>query len=240
MDKTNRTEETSEVAKTDNKTPRTDELSEEARAVTKDFAAHDNKKSGALCLAGYTAKALDNTLQMGAVGKLPTDAESNNAPYKKAKLDYGIGSISMRVIEDKDVGTTKEHRLVAKTLSMGPELDNCSVSHRGLRVGRLTCRTTCRTRQQSTRRCRRNRRRRHQAGLSARARALRAHLRTGEGYASTAYLIACTAQLRGHHAAYRICGTPPTAPAHKARSCKGQGGLAHLDLSQMARFSPES
>ena len=55
------------------------------------------------------------------------------------------------------------------------------------------CRTRCRTRQQSARRCRRNRRQRHEASLSARAHALRAHIRTGEGYAFKAYLIAYTA-----------------------------------------------
>jgi hypothetical protein len=62
-------------------------------------------------------------------------------------------------------------------------------------AARLTrlCRTTCRTRQQSARHCRRNRRQRHEASLSARAHALRAHGRTGEGYAFKAYLIACTA-----------------------------------------------
>ena len=62
-------------------------------------------------------------------------------------------------------------------------------------AARLTrlCRTTCRTRQQSARRCRRNRRQRHEASLSARAHALRAHGRTGEGYAFKAYLIAYTA-----------------------------------------------
>ena len=62
-------------------------------------------------------------------------------------------------------------------------------------AARLTrlCRTTCRTRQQSARRCRRNRRQRHEASLSARAHALRAHIRTGEGYAFKAYLIAYTA-----------------------------------------------
>ena len=62
-------------------------------------------------------------------------------------------------------------------------------------AARLTrlCRTTCRTRQQSARRCQRNRRQRHEASLSARAHALRAHIRTGEGYAFKAYLIAYTA-----------------------------------------------
>ena len=62
-------------------------------------------------------------------------------------------------------------------------------------AARLTrlCRTTCRTRQQSARHCRRNRRQRHEASLSARAHALRAHGRTGEGYAFKAYLIAYTA-----------------------------------------------
>ena len=62
-------------------------------------------------------------------------------------------------------------------------------------AARLTmlCRTTCRTGQQSARRCRRNRRQRHEASLSARAHALRAHIRTGEGYAFKAYLIAYTA-----------------------------------------------
>ena len=64
--KTSRTEETSEVAKTNNKTPRTDELLEGARAVIKDFAAHDDKKSGAVRLTRYTAKALDDTLSTGA------------------------------------------------------------------------------------------------------------------------------------------------------------------------------
>ena len=36
-----------------------------------------------------------------------------------------------------------------------------------------------------------------------------------------------------HHAACRICGAPPTAPTHKARSCKGPGELTHPDLGQM-------
>ena len=58
-----------------------------------------------------------------------TDADGNNKPYKKAKLDYGsISSRSMRVVEYKDIGTTKAHHLVTKTLSMGHDLDNCSVS----------------------------------------------------------------------------------------------------------------
>ena len=98
------------------------------------------------------------------MGKLLTDADGNNAPYKKAKLDCGIDSRSIRVIEDKDVGTTREHCLVAKTLIMGHDLDDCSVSHRGL--DRLTCRTTCRARQQSARHCCGNRRQRHQPSLS--------------------------------------------------------------------------
>ena len=128
---------------------------------------------------------------MGAVGKLPTDTNSNSKPYKKAKLDYGGGSRSMHMTEDKDAVTTKEHCLVAKVLSMTHNLGDCSVPHRGL--GRLMCRMTCRTRQQSAGCCRRNRRQRHQARLSACARALHAHLQTGEGYSSTAYLTAYTA-----------------------------------------------
>ena len=72
------------------------------------------------------------------MGKLPTDTNSNSKPYKKAKLDYGGGSRSMHMTEDKDAVTTKEHCLVAKVLSMtGPDLNDCSVSHRGL--DRLTC-----------------------------------------------------------------------------------------------------
>ena len=149
-DKTSHTEETSDVAKTDNKAPRTDELSEGAHAVTKDFAARDNNKSGAVGLTRHTTKAL-HTLKTGAVGKLPTDTDGNNKPYKKAKLEYGIGSRSTRVIEDKDTAMTQEHRLVAKTLNMSHNLDDWSVSCRG--PDRPTCRTTCRTKQQSVRRC---------------------------------------------------------------------------------------
>ena len=68
-----------------------------------------------------------------AVGKLPTGTDSN----KKDKLDYAIDSRSMRMIEDKDRGTAKVHCLVAKALNMSPDLDDCSVCHRGL--GRLVC-----------------------------------------------------------------------------------------------------
>ena len=64
-----------------------------------------------------------------AVGKLPTGTDGNT----KDKLDYGIDSRRMRVIEDKDEGTAKVHCLVTKNIS--PDLDDCSVSHRGL--GRL-------------------------------------------------------------------------------------------------------
>ena len=84
-DKINRTKEASEVANTDNKTPRTDERSEGAHAVTKDFAAHDNRKSGAARLTRCTTKAHNDKLKTGAVGKLPTDADGNRKPYKKAK-----------------------------------------------------------------------------------------------------------------------------------------------------------
>ena len=65
------------------KSTRTDELLEEACAVTKDFAAHNNRKSGAVRLARSTANALNNMLDMGVVGKLFTDTNSNNKPYKK-------------------------------------------------------------------------------------------------------------------------------------------------------------
>ena len=75
--KANHIEETLEVAKMDNKSPCTDELSKTksrsrkgAYAVTKDFAAHDNKKSVAVDLTRYTAKALNDTLKTGEVGKL--------------------------------------------------------------------------------------------------------------------------------------------------------------------------
>ena len=69
--------------------------------MTKDFAAHDIKKSRAVRLTRYTAKALNDTLKTVEVGKLPTNADSNNMPYQKAKLNYGINNRSMRVIEDE-------------------------------------------------------------------------------------------------------------------------------------------
>ena len=34
-----------------------------------------------------------------------------------------------------------------------------------------------------------------------------------------------TLRLRGHHAAYWTCSAPPTAPTHKAQSCKGAGRI---------------
>ena len=77
----------------------------------------------------YTTKALNGMPVMDAVGKLPTDADGNNAPFKKDKLDYSIGSRSMRMIENNDVGTAKVHCLVAKSLNMSPDLNDCSVSH---------------------------------------------------------------------------------------------------------------
>ena len=63
----------------------------------------------------------------------------------------------------------------------------CGAAH----LARL-CHMTCQTRQQSARRCRCNRRQRHEASLSARARALRARIQTGGGCAFQAYLIAHT------------------------------------------------
>ena len=63
------------------------------------------------------------------MGKRPNDADGNSAPYEKAKLDCSIDSRSMHVIEDKDVAPTKEHRSVAKMLSMSPNLGDCSVPH---------------------------------------------------------------------------------------------------------------
>ena len=68
-----------------------------------------------------------------AVGKLPTDTDGT----KKDKIDHGIDSRSMGVIEDKDEGTAKVHCLVDKALNMSPDLDECSVSHREL--DRPTC-----------------------------------------------------------------------------------------------------
>ena len=97
--------------------------------AVKDCAAHNIKKSRTVRLARYTAKALNDTLKMDVVGKLTTDADGNNAPYKKAKLDDSIDSRSKCVMEDKDVGMAKESRLVAMTLSMSPSLDNCSICH---------------------------------------------------------------------------------------------------------------
>ena len=97
-----RTEEASEVAKAD-KTPCTNELSEGAYAANKDFAAHNMKESGAVHLTRNTATSTPMT---DAVGKLPTDTDGN----KKGKLDYGIDSRSMRVIEDKDEGTAMRAR----------------------------------------------------------------------------------------------------------------------------------
>ena len=219
-DKTNHTEETSEVAKTDNKAPCTDELSEEARAVIKDFAAHDNKKSGAVRLTRYTAMALNDTLKTGAVGKLPTEADGNSKPYKKAKLDYSSGSRSMRVIEDKEVGTTGEHHLVAKASSMSHDVEDCRVSRRGL--GRLTCHTACRTRRQSVGRCRRSQMQRHQGSPSAHVCALPPTYRQVRVMPLRLTSMR-TVRLRGHCAAYRICGTPPTASTHKTWSCNTPG-----------------
>ena len=73
--------------------------------------------------------ALNGMPVTDAVGKLPTDADGNNAPYKKDKLDCSIGSRSMYVIENNDVGTTKVYCLVAKSLNMSPDLNDCSISH---------------------------------------------------------------------------------------------------------------
>ena len=160
---THRTEEASEVAKAD-KTPRTDELSEGAYAANKDFAAHDMKESGAVHL---TRDIATGTPMTDAVGKLPTDTDGNT----KDKLDCGIDSRSMRVVEDKDEGTAKVHCLVAKNMS--PDLDDCSVSHRGL--DRLTCAWHVGEDSRARGAADANRRQRHQASLSAHARALRAH-----------------------------------------------------------------
>ena len=102
--------------------------------MAKDFAAHNDTKSGATRLARFTANAPNNTLDSGAAGELFTDADGNNKPYKKDKLDYDSGRRSTHVIEDKGVGTTKKHRLVAKAFGMRHDLDDCSVSRRGLDV----------------------------------------------------------------------------------------------------------
>jgi hypothetical protein len=156
-----RTEEASEVVKAD-KTPCTDELSEGAYAANKDFAAHDLKESGAVHLTRNTAT---DTPMTDAVGKLPTDTDGN----KKDKLDYGIDSRSMRVIEDKDEGTAKVHCLVAKNMS--PDLDDCSVSH--CRLDRLTCAWHVGQDSRARDAADANRRQRHQASLSAHARTAR-------------------------------------------------------------------
>ena len=85
-------------------------------------------------------------------------------------------------------GTCKSSKLPKATaLGMSHDLDECIVSHQGLD------RPTCRTRKRNARLCRRNRRQRHEASLSACAHALQAHIRTGEGFAFKAYLIAYTA-----------------------------------------------
>ena len=120
-----------------------------------------------------TRNTTNGTPMPDAVGKLPTGADGNNAPYKKDKLDYGIGSRSMRMIEDKDVGTAKVHCLVAKALNISPDLDDCSVSHRGL--DRLTCARQVGRDVRARGAADANRSQRHQASLSARARTLRAH-----------------------------------------------------------------
>ena len=61
-----------------------------------------------------------------------TDAHSNSKPYKKGKLDYSGSSRSTHMIKAKGAGITREHRLVAKVLGMGHDLDDmtddCSVS----------------------------------------------------------------------------------------------------------------
>ena len=144
--------------------PRTDELSEGAHAANKGVAAHDIKESGAVRLTRNTDTG---TLMTNAVGKLPTDGT------KKDKLDRGIDSRSMRVVEDKNEGTAKVHCLVDKALSMSPDLDDCSVSHRGL--DRLMCAWHVGQGSRARGTADANRRQRHQASLSARARALRAH-----------------------------------------------------------------
>ena len=159
--------------------------------MTKDFAAHNDKKSGAARLMKFIANALNDTPDTGTVGKLFTDADGNSKPYKKDKPDYGGGSRSTHMIDGKDAGMTKERCLVTKASGMGHDLDDCSVSRRG--PGRLTCHMTCRTRQQSARRCRCNRRQQHEACLSTHMHTQHAHLQEGVGYATKAYLIAYTA-----------------------------------------------
>ena len=72
--------------------------------MTKDLAAHNDKKSRVARLTRFTANAPNNTLNTGVVGKPFTDADSNRRPYKKDKPSYG----SMPVIKGKGTGTTKK------------------------------------------------------------------------------------------------------------------------------------
>ena len=131
--------------------------------MTRGFTAHNDKKSEAVRLTRFTAEALNDMPDTGAEGKLPTDADGNSKPYEKAKLDYSGGSRSTHMIEDKGAEMTKEHRSVAKTIAkttcMDHNLDDCSVSRRGL--DRLTCHTTCRAGVWCARSCRHHRRHRH-------------------------------------------------------------------------------
>ena len=64
----------------------------------------------------------------------------------------------------------------------------------------------------------------------------RAHVRTGEGYAFTAYFIACTGGLGGTAQPNGFADTP-VASKHTAQSCYKPGEITHPDLSLMAPIS---
>ena len=76
--------------------------------MTKDFAAHNDKKSGAARLTRFTANALNNTLDTGAVGKLFTDADGNNKPGWRSTRRVGCSGPSETSLQTL-------HRMVSET-----------------------------------------------------------------------------------------------------------------------------